>query len=412
MPRILWIDSSRDSVDKALALFDGVDYTIAPARSAAEALKQLHGTAGGIDGVVLDVTLLRGDDGLGLLAALCATSPPVPVVEFAGYPTHLGQLLSARMDPAQRRLKISRQLPSSYEERHAFFGSLAQAFNLRMPAATQPRVTPQQPTAQPPRPSPQNGNDVSDVPRDHGPVQQPYAPHPQDAFIPGGAPRQAEELTPPPTPQNDVAESLFASSQVQDIGSSFASSEQESTDPLFSQSRDDDEEIFGQPRVAEQQPSFALSQGEELGPNSNSSERDASNSLFAPHGERFRPSFAPPQDDDYRPSFAPPQDVERRQGGRGLSLRGWWWRVYEMRWILLLLYTLTVAGGTWLLVRATVINPIIARLRWTERRLDEAKAQHREQMQKVRRHGSGKVPTPREKDRDVDRGEQSSGSRP
>lgn len=270
MPTILWIDHNTEFADRIMALFQYYDYTIVPARSAMQALDQLHGGMGGFDGAVLEVRLVEGDDGLALLNALAATQPRVPIIEFAGAPPHLMQLVSSRLPPTQRRLKMVRHFPQNNQEREMLFGSLAQAFSLPMPtqqAMAASSMAPQQ--------------------------SIPQATSAEPVLLAPDVPQQP--MPPPVAPQA---------------------------------------------------------------------------SMPPPH-PGWRPSFAPPQED-------PGQTTSRP------ALTGWKQRAYELRWAIILLYTLIVSAGTWVLVKAIVVNPLTVRTRYLERRLQDS-AQPAKQNRAVRK---------------------------
>jgi DNA-binding NtrC family response regulator len=126
MKTILWIDDDRKLLDASVDVFREYGFELIKATNTSRALTILR--AQKLDGVLLDVRLRGGEDGLELLQELRRIYPSLQVVIFTGYPGYDHHVIARRLGASFYFEKVRKQIPIERAERRKFFAALHQIF--------------------------------------------------------------------------------------------------------------------------------------------------------------------------------------------------------------------------------------------------------------------------------------------
>lgn len=126
MKVLLWIEDDQALIDRARPVFKAHGFLLLAAQDGAEAASLLEQQP--VDGVLVDVRLARGEDGLQLIERFHAQFPSLPFVVFTGYPDY-GDALTA-LDTGAKVYwpKVNKSIPLDPEKRRRFFDTLHQIF--------------------------------------------------------------------------------------------------------------------------------------------------------------------------------------------------------------------------------------------------------------------------------------------
>ena len=129
MKRILWLDDNENLIDSSIELFQEHGFQILKATTISRALTILRTEK--LDGVLLDVRLQGGEDGLELLQEIHLRYPTLKVVIFTAYPDVMDHILAQRFGASfylENYLgKIEKPIPP--EQLSRFFAVLHRLFD-------------------------------------------------------------------------------------------------------------------------------------------------------------------------------------------------------------------------------------------------------------------------------------------
>ena len=131
MKKILWIDDDRRLLDDSTPLFERNGLHVFKAGTVTEALSVLRDSASSIEGMIIDVKLAGGEDGLDLLDDLHHRFPDIPKVVFTAYPEYEDHLRAERDGAAVYFEKIDKSIPLDPAKQAKFFQTLHRALSPR-----------------------------------------------------------------------------------------------------------------------------------------------------------------------------------------------------------------------------------------------------------------------------------------
>lgn len=129
---LLWIDDDARLVDKAKPIFAHYGFLVLEATNTSRALTILRTYP--LDGILLDVRLSAGENGLELLAHIRSIYPRLPVAIFTAYPDYVDHVEAEHSGAVAYLHKVNKRIPLNAEERARFFSALHQIF----PASEEP----------------------------------------------------------------------------------------------------------------------------------------------------------------------------------------------------------------------------------------------------------------------------------
>jgi ActR/RegA family two-component response regulator len=136
--RLLWIDDDQKLVDASLPVFQRHGFDIVAAATLSRALAILRKQSRDLDGVLLDVRLGAGENGIEFLAEIKDKYPSLRVVIFTAYPDYSDHVDAVEAGAALYLQKIRKAIPAGVNKQAAFFESLRRAFEgTRKLSATQ-----------------------------------------------------------------------------------------------------------------------------------------------------------------------------------------------------------------------------------------------------------------------------------
>jgi CheY-like chemotaxis protein len=126
LKNLLWIDDDEQLIDSASPVFERHGFRILKAVNTARALTILREAC--VDGVLLDVRLAGGENGLELLEEISTRHPHLRVAIFTAYPEYEDHVRAEQLGAAVYFEKIEKSIPLNPERQRAFFGALHAVF--------------------------------------------------------------------------------------------------------------------------------------------------------------------------------------------------------------------------------------------------------------------------------------------
>lgn len=148
MKTLLWIDDDEKLIDASIPVFLNNSFSILKATNTSRALSILREEE--LDGVLLDVRLRGGEDGLELLQGIRRLYPTLKVAIFTGYPEYDDHVHSEELGASAYLEKIKKAFPLDPEKQHRFFQALHKVFPAKPsqnPPASKSKDMKQRPTA-------------------------------------------------------------------------------------------------------------------------------------------------------------------------------------------------------------------------------------------------------------------------
>jgi DNA-binding NtrC family response regulator len=135
MKRILWIDDDARLIEEGAPLFLEYGFQIIAATNTSRALKTLRNEV--FDGVLLDVRLRGGEDGLELLEEIHHIYPSLKVVVFTGYPAYIDRARAAKLGASVYFDKVDKSIPLDPKKQRDFFPASSRFFRMTLSARRQ-----------------------------------------------------------------------------------------------------------------------------------------------------------------------------------------------------------------------------------------------------------------------------------
>lgn len=129
MKNILWIDDDELLMQACIPSFEEVGINILMATNGTRALKILNEFELDIDGVLLDVQLNEGENGLELLEILLEKRPNLNIVIFTAYPDNSDNVQSILAGASVYLSKLHKSIPIDEAEHKKFFLAIRDAFD-------------------------------------------------------------------------------------------------------------------------------------------------------------------------------------------------------------------------------------------------------------------------------------------
>ncbi len=137
MKTILWLDDDERLLDESAPLFERNGFHIFKALNVTQALTLLRERTSLIDGMIIDVKLAGGEDGLAFLADLHQRYPGIPKVVFTAYPEY-DDHVRAEQDGANLYFeKIDKSIPLDPAKQAKFFQALHRVLSAKTPNPAQ-----------------------------------------------------------------------------------------------------------------------------------------------------------------------------------------------------------------------------------------------------------------------------------
>lgn len=127
MKTILWIDDEEDLLKAGVKLFLEYGFEVLTATNMTRALTMLREQR--LDGVLLDVKLRDGEDGLELLPELHRLYPTLKIVIFTAFPDDIDRFTAKRLGASFYFAKMTKLVPVEPVKRDKFFAALHQIFD-------------------------------------------------------------------------------------------------------------------------------------------------------------------------------------------------------------------------------------------------------------------------------------------
>jgi len=137
MKKILWIDDDERLLNDCTLLFEHNGFHIFKAVNVTQALAFLREEASSIDGMIIDVKLAGGEDGLELLTDLHQRYPDIPKVVFTAYPEYDDHVRAEQDGATLYFEKIEKSIPLDPAKQAKFFQALHKALPARLRSSTQ-----------------------------------------------------------------------------------------------------------------------------------------------------------------------------------------------------------------------------------------------------------------------------------
>ena len=141
MKKLLWVDDDEKLIDSAVPVFERHGFRVLKAVNTSRALTILREED--LDGVLLDVRLAGGENGLELLEELTANHSDVKVAIFTAYPGFDDHVRAEELGAAVYFEKVEKSIPLDPDRQRAFFSALHRVF----PAVRRSSVAPRDETA-------------------------------------------------------------------------------------------------------------------------------------------------------------------------------------------------------------------------------------------------------------------------
>ncbi|HTG33800.1 MAG TPA: response regulator [Thermoanaerobaculia bacterium] len=126
--RLLWIDDDLKLVNASTPVFHRYGFEIVSAATLSRALTILRAESNQLDGILLDVRLGAGENGIEFLADLKDRYPDLRVVIFTAYPDYNDHLDAIESGATVYLQKVRKSIPADERKQTAFFESLRRAF--------------------------------------------------------------------------------------------------------------------------------------------------------------------------------------------------------------------------------------------------------------------------------------------
>jgi CheY-like chemotaxis protein len=126
--RLLWVDDDQKLVNASLPVFRRHGFEVVSAATLSRALTVLRGASRALDGVLLDVRLGAGENGIEFLAEIKDKYPDLGVVIFTAYPDYGDHMDAIEAGATLYLQKIRKAIPAGAEKQATFFESLRRAF--------------------------------------------------------------------------------------------------------------------------------------------------------------------------------------------------------------------------------------------------------------------------------------------
>ena len=135
MKTVLWIDDEEYVLAAGVELFREYGFEVLTATNTTRALTILREQR--LDGVLLDVKLGNGEDGLELLPELHRLYPTLKIVIFTAFPDNIDHFIAERLGASFYFAKMTKLVPVDPSKRDEFFAALHEIFETT-PEATNP----------------------------------------------------------------------------------------------------------------------------------------------------------------------------------------------------------------------------------------------------------------------------------
>lgn len=139
MKRILWIDDDERLIEDSRTVFGEYGIDIQKALTPSAALRILRQQRGELDGILLDVRLGGGENGIELLDELRRLHPDLRVVVFTAYPDYSDQVDAKVAGALAYFEKVEKSIPLATDKQRTFFAALHRLF----PDRTHTKAAPQ-----------------------------------------------------------------------------------------------------------------------------------------------------------------------------------------------------------------------------------------------------------------------------
>lgn len=126
MKKILWIDDNESLINQGISIFQENGFQIFKATNTSRALSVLREEE--LDGILLDVHLKGGENGLDLLEEIRHFYPEIKIVIFTGYPEYNDHIVSGEKGATAYLTKISKSIPLNPKKQADFFSALHKLF--------------------------------------------------------------------------------------------------------------------------------------------------------------------------------------------------------------------------------------------------------------------------------------------
>jgi ActR/RegA family two-component response regulator len=127
MKKILWIDDNETLINQGIPIFQENGFQIFKATNTSRALSLLREEK--LDGILLDVHLNGGENGLDLLQEIHHFYPDIKIVIFTGYPEYNDHITSGEKGATAYLAKISKSIPLNPKKQKDFFSALHKLFS-------------------------------------------------------------------------------------------------------------------------------------------------------------------------------------------------------------------------------------------------------------------------------------------
>jgi CheY-like chemotaxis protein/predicted nucleotide-binding protein len=125
--RVLWIDDDRELVKASLPVFQRHGFDVISASTLSRALTILRRESRALDGVLLDVRLGAGENGIEFLAEIKDKYPHLRVVIFTAYPDYGDHVDAVEAGATLYLQKVRKAIPAGTRKQAVFFESLRRA---------------------------------------------------------------------------------------------------------------------------------------------------------------------------------------------------------------------------------------------------------------------------------------------
>jgi CheY-like chemotaxis protein len=119
---LLWIDDNEQLIDASQPVFERHGFYVLKATNSSRALTVLRQHT--VDGVLVDVRLSDGEDGLELLDDIHHRYPSLPLAVFTGYPAYADHVRAMRAGAQIYWEKVDKYIPLDPEKQRSFFEAL------------------------------------------------------------------------------------------------------------------------------------------------------------------------------------------------------------------------------------------------------------------------------------------------
>lgn len=128
MKNVLWIDDDARMLDSCCPIFEENGFYLFKATNTSRALTLLRQHGERLHGVLLDVRLSHGENGLELLGELRHRYPGLTVVVFTAYPNYKDHVSAQASGALTYFHKIDKSIPLDPERQREFFSALHSLF--------------------------------------------------------------------------------------------------------------------------------------------------------------------------------------------------------------------------------------------------------------------------------------------